>query len=294
MVNIRAVHLDKDAFTKLEDLIKKSLNLSQLVNRLASTDYRDLAPDHSEWDFQHGTSSFPDPLRNALKIQKFYALAAGGLLHSAAHAASNSLIGQGSFHPYTPMVTGVIARPCVEFCAASYFILKQRDNWEKTSAAYRLMKKGLKDYHWDKPGLFRETAFYTQIEAWGIEKGVKAKPVFNSDSESDLLVDLPMKPHRFLSDFVHGNATVVSLSVIDAQENLGTNLQNDYWCLAASYSAILSLSEEYFDQLSTEKKSEFQKEIRVLGRFEETIRATLESNWGKPKAIPDRDLMKRL
>lgn len=289
MIKIRAVHLPKEACEKLKDLIKHSLSLSQLLNRIASSDYKTLSSEYEEWDAENGSQALPDPLRNALKMQKFYALGSGGLLHSAAHAASNALVPQGQFHPYTPLATGVIGRACLEYSCAAHYLLSRREGPAKAEAMYRIFEKGMRDYHWDKPGAFQGQDHAVEFRKWGKARGVKSNPVFNPANIAKEIVDLPCSPYRFLSDFTHGNPVLLSMSVLSAQEDFGVNLQKDYWALAISYSAALAVIESYLSQLPKAAVKEFTKEYKVLVRFHEVIKTQVELSWGPLKEIPDRD-----
>lgn len=88
-MNIYAVHLSDRALNRHFKLMTLASDFARQANLVVcSSPYERLRPNLSNYDATNGTENLPDPLRHALKQQKFSALAGYAICHRRAGKAA--------------------------------------------------------------------------------------------------------------------------------------------------------------------------------------------------------------
>lgn len=287
----QAVWLRQDALNRHFKFLKIASNFAQSANLVASSvPYDLLRPSYPQFDRIHGVGLLRDPLRHALKQQKFFAIAGYGQLYAAAeHAKLHNKQG------YTPLSTGTLARSGLESLA--YFLYTSLpipgDDAAFLEQVYRIYNAGMRGFNWnDKSGARDE--IIKIFSNWSSSQGLRAKPKFDPNKIVNPVVTVDEDPYGFLSDFVHANPVLLGLSVIDSQENLNLDVQWDFKAVAILVQIGTAALEKFADQYSDQiKSSEFYELSSSLGCTANALIAKQEQfGWGDPKPIPDRDFNK--
>ncbi|MCT2121751.1 hypothetical protein [Dietzia cinnamea] len=288
-MEIRAVYLHDASAAWLNDLCRMSADLARFSNELVSgIDFDTLEPGWRAWDDQNGTGALRDPLRNSLKVQKFAVLAGNGLLFSAAHSATNSLV-EGGFHPYTPLATGVLCRSAVEQLLYSHYLLSSIGHEELAARVFKIYSKGIRDYRWSGRNRSGRASLIDIFAQWAEGRNIPKKPVYDPAGLLNAIVEFDDAPYSYLSDFVHGNPLTTALSVVDAQEDLGFNRQYDFWSLAIAFVVSLSVSKIFAGKYPHVVSGAQLKQLGKFEKFSGTLSLRAVESWGPPKEIPDRD-----
>ncbi|MCX7538147.1 hypothetical protein OS123_06285 [Corynebacterium sp. P5875] len=289
---INAVNLNSSMLDEINTLGENSRNLAYFANCLFSTEYSILHPEYESWDKQYGTASFPDPFRNALKLQKFNSLSANGILHTASHTSRNSLNEPDSYM-YTPFATGVLARSACEMVSGAYRLVEEKEPEKKIAVAASILTRGINDMEWGRKRLDGREELLHTFKNWS--DNAKNKTLIpkvrkhNPAEQINRISTLKENPYSFLSDFSHGNPVSVAVSIIDAQEDFGINVQNDFWCLAIAYESSLKLCNLFLEKYPQVKSIDLDRIINTHNTYLEHIEKLKTQSWGRPKEIPDRD-----
>lgn len=270
----------------LFDLANKSVALANLVNNFVNVRYDILEPELRDWDRQHGDKNLPDPLENAMKLQKFGMQTANGMLFSAAYAATNSLTEEGP--SFTPLATGSLCRSSVEMNSYSLALLRETEPREKTACTYRIFSRGINEYHWGKTKMEGRQELFRMFSDWAQKQGISNKPKFQPSALINPLIPFVEDAYSFLSDFTHGNPVLIAMSILDAQEDFGFNRQYDYWALATAFTMSLRTFQAFTDSYRHVCPDKTLHKIKEFDAYTSTFSQLAAVPWGTPKAIPDR------
>lgn len=322
-----SVDISDERVNDLKDLCLEARIASFLANQVSYLSYDLVSPGYGEWDEKLKSEVMPDPLRTALKVQKFSMLAAGGLLSSTRTAVEQSILNSdnSAFYGMTPLSPSVLARSTLEALSMAIFIAKGESEDDKVSRMLAVMDSGMKSYHWFDKRKALTKGFYAEFAKYRKVRGQKKTKRFQVENVIDGL-GLPFpEPYKFLSNYVHCSAHITTMATLDCQEQLGFNFQSGYWSLAIAvdsvYLAVANVLDgaddtvsqlvpdyghlEAFDRPLSEYIRKRGKSYReIVSNSQDCVRAkfwtacdAIESGndgfWGTPKDVPDRDLQPR-
>lgn len=287
MVQLRAVQLHPNSPTIIVQLSTYGIELAYLLNKLASTPFNKFEFDTLAKDAELESEELLDPASTTLKAQKFYASAAGGFLHNASHIAYETW--HAKTGRFTPLIIGSICRSGLDYSCYCWYILKHRPIDKKIKHTYGMLGKSLSDFSWTSEGTLFGSDIHQTVVNWGNEKNIKLPNKFVATDLSKELSAMESDPYGLLSDIDHGNLNLMTLSVIDVQEDLGLNFQIDFRSLAILFEACLTIAKEYYSQIVQKPTDETKYKLDEFERFKDHISPLGDGHvFGEPKDIPDR------